>query len=131
MMFLRRQGIRATQPFYLSHVQPYTTSPRLSFPRKGAEDRNDINTDATEYSKSGTDDFAAHQTDAAYDPAKTDPQDEKDTAGEGTEANPLDVSPANPDVSQQRHPSEGGAEKGPDKSTGSGRGSPKKGKTIS
>lgn len=129
-MSFRRNVIRSTPFFRPPRAQTYTTSPRLSFPRKGAEDRNDINTDATEYSKSGTDDMAAAQQDAAFNPHRTDPQDQKNVAGEGAESNPLDVSPANPDVSQQINPTEGGAEKGPEKSSGSARASPKKGKPV-
>ena len=42
-----------------------------------------MNTEATEYSKSGTDDEAARREDAAFDPNMTDPQKQKDKAGEG------------------------------------------------
>lgn len=111
-----------------------------NYPRKDSQDRNSINTEATEYSKSGTDDGAARQ-EAAFDPSKTSPESEKDTAGEGNEVskkesdNPLDVSPANPDVSKPRGGQEGGAERsagGEDQSgkKGSGGGSPKKGNQI-
>ena len=43
-----------------------------------------MNTEATEYSKSATDDESARQGDAAFDPDITDPQEQKDKAGEGT-----------------------------------------------
>lgn len=43
-----------------------------------------MNTEATEYSKSATDDEGARQADAAFDPDITDPQEQKDKAGEGT-----------------------------------------------
>lgn len=43
-----------------------------------------MNTEATEYSKSATDDASAKQGDAAFDPDITDPQQQKDKAGEGT-----------------------------------------------
>ena len=43
-----------------------------------------MNTEATEYSKSASDDEGARQADAAFDPDITDPQQQKDKAGEGT-----------------------------------------------
>ena len=44
-----------------------------------------MNTEATEYSKSATDDESARQADAAFNPDITDPQEQKNKAGEGTE----------------------------------------------
>ena len=43
-----------------------------------------MNTEATEYSKSATDDEGARHDDAAFNPDITDPQQQKDKAGEGT-----------------------------------------------
>jgi hypothetical protein len=54
-------------------------------PRKGFEDRNSINTEPTEYSKSGTDSAVAENEDAAFDPEKTRPEDEKKAAGKGND----------------------------------------------
>ena len=81
-----RQCIRATTfRSTFSPVRPLsqTTIPR--YPRKGSEDKDSINTEATEYSKSGTDDAAAKEEEAAFDPSTTDPQEEKDVAGKGSE----------------------------------------------
>ncbi|KAL2069664.1 hypothetical protein VTL71DRAFT_14343, partial [Oculimacula yallundae] len=91
------------------------------------QDKDSIDTEATEYTKSGTDDGAAKQEEAAFDPSTTDPEQERKIAGKGTEGsgNPLDVSPANPEVSKQRGQTEGGAEKGVGKKQ-SGGGSPNK-----
>ena len=47
-----------------------------------------MNTEATEYSKSGTDDEGARQEEAAFDPNITDPQEQKEKAGEGTGVSP-------------------------------------------
>ena len=55
----------------------------LAYPRKDSQDKDSINTDATEYSKSGTDDAAAQQEEAAFDPEKTDPVEQKEHAGKG------------------------------------------------
>lgn len=71
----------------------YPTSPRiasvrklhqtkaLAYPRKDSQHKDSINTEATEYSKSGTDDQAAREEDAAFDPKKTSPEEEHETAG--------------------------------------------------
>ncbi|SLM34063.1 hypothetical protein LPUS_02737 [Lasallia pustulata] len=78
--------------------RPFSHSPPLAYPRKDSQDKDSIQAEATEYSKSGTDDDAARQEEAAFDPEKTSPEDEKDTAGDGDGGNPLEVSPANPDA---------------------------------
>ncbi|PVH84183.1 hypothetical protein DL98DRAFT_512589 [Cadophora sp. DSE1049] len=127
---LRPQVFRASRPIPV-RIQPFSQSTIRAYPRKDSQDKDSINTEATEYTKSGTDDGAAAQEEAAFDPKTTDPQKEKNIAGEGNEdsGNPLDVSPANPEVSKQRDQTEGGAEKGVERKQ-SGGGSPKKaGKT--
>ncbi|MCJ1291279.1 hypothetical protein MMC34_002822 [Xylographa carneopallida] len=114
---------------------PFSTAPRILYPRVDSQHKDSMNTEAQEYAKSGTDVDAANQNSAAFDPSKTDPMEQKEEAGKGKGdgSNPLEVSPANPEVSKQRPEQEGGAEKG----TGSGRerssggGSPAKGKKTS
>lgn len=68
--------------------------------RDAQQDREKINTDANEYAKSGTDDTAAKNEEAAFDPNITSPEGARQKAGERNEENPLDVSPANPEMSQ-------------------------------
>ena len=70
-----------------------------------------MNTDANETSKSGTDDTAAQNEEAAFDPNITSPEGAKDKAGEGNEGTPLEMSPANQEVSQGTSENEGGAKK--------------------
>jgi hypothetical protein len=53
--------------------------------RKDSQDKDSINTDRSEYSKSGTDDDAAQNEQTAFDPNQTAPGEEKDKAGEGNE----------------------------------------------
>ncbi|CAD6449107.1 1ed27ea8-744d-4c7a-b5bd-ed4049551cf9 [Sclerotinia trifoliorum] len=90
-----------THPF----TRPITNTPSTQFPRKDSQQKDSINTEATEYSKSGTDDAAAREQSAAFDPNITNPESEKDQAGKGEKkegyGNPLEVSPANRDVSRQ------------------------------
>jgi len=79
-----RQSLRpcpSTSPIY--PIRPFSQSPFSRFPRKDSQDRNSINTEATEYTKSGTDDGAARQEEAAFDPDITDPGKEEKVAGEG------------------------------------------------
>ncbi|KLU88629.1 hypothetical protein MAPG_07614 [Magnaporthiopsis poae ATCC 64411] len=75
----------------------WTSAARL--PYKDDQDRESLKPKAQEYVKGdkGGDDAAAHKDDAAFNPDKTNPETEKDTAGNGS--NPLEFSPANKDLS--------------------------------
>ncbi len=108
----------------LRHFSRQTT---LRYPRKDSQDKDSINTEATEYSKSGSDDQSARNQDAAFDPDVTSPEGEKDAAGKGKGGNPLDVSPANREVSKPRGEQEGGAESSGGNGKRSGFGSGEKG----
>ena len=70
-----------------------------------------MNTDANETSKSGTDDTASGNEEAAFDPNITSPEKAHDKAGEGNDVNPLNASPANQEISQPTEEEEGGAKK--------------------
>ncbi|MCJ1450812.1 hypothetical protein MMC28_001146 [Mycoblastus sanguinarius] len=61
----------------------FSQSTLIAYPRKDSQDKDSINTEATEYSKSASDDEGARQEDAAFDPNITDPQQQKDVAGKG------------------------------------------------
>ena len=77
-----------------------------------------MNTDANEYSKSGTDDTASANEEAAFDSNSPDPQEAKEKAGEGNDVNPLNASPANPEMSQHTSEASGGAGKKPSEKGG-------------
>ena len=80
---------------------------------KDDQDRESLKPKAHEYSQSGTDDGAAAQEAAAFDPSKTDPESAKETAGKGPgSGNPLEFSPAN------KGAAEGGAGREEDKTKG-------------
>ncbi|KAG4032845.1 hypothetical protein MFRU_006g03070 [Monilinia fructicola] len=102
-------------------TRPFTHTTPLKHPRKDAQHKDSINTEATEYSKSGSDDAAARQETAAFDPGTTRPEAERAQAGRGrgAGANPLEVSPANGEVSRGTS-GEGGAEGGGGEGKGSG-----------
>lgn len=70
-----------------------------------------MNTEANEYSKSGTDATASKNTDAAFEKGNADPEDAKAKAGEGNAVNPLDASPANPELSKGTSETEPGLDK--------------------
>ncbi|KAK8177937.1 hypothetical protein IWX90DRAFT_510597 [Phyllosticta citrichinensis] len=114
-----------------------SSTARSLFPAKDTQDKDSLNPTSTEYSKSSGDDAAAQTTDAAFNPNKTSPEEETATANRESgevrksgpsDTNPLDVSPGNPEISKPRDPTEGGADKAPQKERArtSGHGSPKK-----
>ncbi|KAI5212018.1 hypothetical protein E4T42_02591 [Aureobasidium subglaciale] len=104
---------------------------------KDTQDKDSLKPEPYEYSKSGSDDQAARVEDTAFNPNKTTPEEQHDSAGResGDATNPLNVSPANQEVSKPRSPTEGGAEGSAaaasdspsDRSRSSGKGSPTKG----
>lgn len=96
------------------------------FAQKGAEDKDSLKTTSNEYSKSGSDDAAAH-TDAAFDPSQTSPEAAEASAEKeaGGKDNSLNVSPGNHEVSHANDPQIGGASQGTNDKP-SGAGSPKK-----
>lgn len=60
----------------------FSQTPLSAYPRKGFEDRNSINAEATEYSKSGTDNQAAEEK-GAFDPKVTRPEEQRAASGKG------------------------------------------------
>jgi hypothetical protein len=125
--------IRA-QPTSISITRPLSNTSAL-YARKGAEDKDSLQPRRSEFSLTGGDDAAAESEDAAFNPDKTSPEDELNTAGTNTkdnkatgDGNPLGVSPGNTDVSKPQ-PEEGRESKGGDRKTASGSGgAPKSGK---
>ena len=74
-------GLRRTCPpgTRIASVRQYHQTKAFDYPRKGSEGRDEIKTEATEYSKSGSDDEVAH-SDAAFNPDTTKPETEKNGA---------------------------------------------------
>ncbi|KAF2271343.1 uncharacterized protein EI97DRAFT_437953 [Westerdykella ornata] len=114
----------------LRPVRPLTTTPTLRA-RKGAEDKDSLQPRRSEYSMTGTDDAAADNPDAAFNPNKTRPEEEVATAGKNKKdnphgGNPLDVSPGNEEVSRPE-PEEGRESKGVERGPSTGGSAPKAG----
>ena len=68
-------------PLLASGRRNFTQSPRALYPRKDSQDKDSMNVEANEYTKSSTDDEAARQEEAAFDPSTTDPKEQMDVAG--------------------------------------------------
>ncbi|PSN75555.1 hypothetical protein BS50DRAFT_568182 [Corynespora cassiicola Philippines] len=128
-LFLRRANIQRTSSFHPSSLPTrlITTTAPSYFPRKDTQDKDSLNPTSTEYSKSGSDDAAAAASDAAFNPNKTSPEEERDTAERESNGNPLDVSPGNPEISKPRGEQEGGAQGSPRTSASGGGSAPKSG----
>ncbi|KAK8098523.1 uncharacterized protein PG998_014009 [Apiospora kogelbergensis] len=90
----------ATTVMILSPRPLSTSSTRMAY--KDDQDRKSVKPRAHEYTGSGSDEEAANNADAAFNPDKTRPEQEKTTASAGgkTGDNPLEVSPANHEVSK-------------------------------
>ena len=60
--------------------RPFSQAP-IQLARKDTQDKDSLKPEPNEYSKSGSDDEAARVEKAAFDPSKTSPEEEHDTAG--------------------------------------------------
>jgi hypothetical protein len=79
---------------------PFLPKTSSSIPAQEEDDRHILSPRSTEYSKSGTDDAVAEQEHASFKESScVDPVAQMERAGQGTEINPLEVSPANQEVS--------------------------------
>lgn len=97
-----KQHARLQQaPTGVPAYRPFSQTISFALPRKDSMDKDSINTEATEYSKSATDDEGARQQEAAFDPDITDPQEQKHKAGEGTGEGT--VSKSSPHLGRGRH----------------------------
>jgi hypothetical protein len=79
----------------MTTTRPFASTPILRYPYKDDQDRESLKPRAQEYSKSGSDEEVAANEEAAFDPSKTRPEQEKEAAGKGNAGNPLETSPAN------------------------------------
>ncbi|KAF2159242.1 hypothetical protein M409DRAFT_30248 [Zasmidium cellare ATCC 36951] len=103
----------------------FQTSPRQLASKEDILDKDRINTESREYSKTGGDSAAAATEDAAFSADKTRPEEEHAAAsrqsGGAQEANnPLNVSPANQEVSQPKGAQRGHVTEGSTGETGQG-----------
>jgi hypothetical protein len=103
-----------------------TTPTRLA--AKDTQDKDSLNPQSTEYSKSGSDDSVA-ASDAAFNPSKTSPEEAEATAEKeaGGKDNSLNVSPGNEEISRPNDPGVGGTGGAPEKKSSGGGSAPKAG----
>ncbi|PON28633.1 hypothetical protein TGAM01_v202480 [Trichoderma gamsii] len=111
----------------------YHTSTTLRLPYKDSQDRESLKPSSNNGTRSARDDDVADNKDAAFNPHKTDPETELETAGRGNETNPLSASGANQEFNKPMGDGKEAHDTGPGKETRkggrSGGGSaPKKGK---
>ncbi|PWY65240.1 hypothetical protein BO70DRAFT_366818 [Aspergillus heteromorphus CBS 117.55] len=135
----RSRPIHTSSVLTLTQPRPFHTLPALQTTHDQSSeaksgDRTVLDPQRSEVSKSGTDNEVAGHP-AAYDPSKTSPESEieatqEETRREGKVSNPLDMSPANKDVSHWRHPTEGGPDHNAEKSGPSSRGWTKKNRPV-
>ncbi|KFY45069.1 hypothetical protein V494_01161 [Pseudogymnoascus sp. VKM F-4513 (FW-928)] len=97
----------------------YQSLSPLRMPYKDDMDPKSLKPKSTEGSKSGTDQGAA-ETDIAFDPSRTRPEEEKKAEDNSKEGNPLDVSGANRKKSLPLGDKGGLEMKGTTKNKGSG-----------
>ena len=99
-----------TVAFTRTYASGTTTNP--SHQRAAQQDREKMDTQPNETAKSGTDAGAAENESAAFDgKGSSDPETARQEAGKGNEVNPLDASPANPELSSGTSETSGGADK--------------------
>lgn len=87
------------------------TSPRI-LAAKTTQDKDSLDPQSNEYSKSGSDQAAASSS-AAFDPSSTSPEAAERQAEREDGGNSLKVSPGNSEVSRARKDEEGGAQGSP------------------
>lgn len=121
-----RRAVRQNIPLNTRANFLPTTSIRAA--TKGAEGKDTLKPVSTEYSKSGSDDSAAH-TDAAFNPQKTSPEEEEASVEKeaGGKANSLNASPGNKDISEPNSPDVGGNGAAPAKKQSGAGSAPKHG----
>ena len=104
-----------------SPARSFSAAQSICQPYKDDMDRNSLKPRSTENTKSSSDAEASEHPDAAFNPNKTRPVEEKDTASQGAEGTPLEASGANQELSKPRGDNPGGASSPPkDKQTKSG-----------
>ncbi|KAJ5173295.1 hypothetical protein N7492_005888 [Penicillium capsulatum] len=111
-----------------------TASPLQKEAAPDIHDRTALNPERSEVTKSGTDSEVAHHP-SAYDPTNTSPENEleathQESQREGKDGNPLNMSPANKDVSAWRGPREGGPERNAEREASSAKGKPIKKRSV-
>jgi len=123
---VQRPLLRQLTPF-VSHARFLSSTPFRSA-TQGAQDKDTLKPTSSEYSKSGSDDGAAH-TDTAFNPSQTRPAEEKASAERqaGSKGNSLGASPANKDISEPNAPNAGGTGGAPDKKSSGAGSAPKNG----
>ncbi len=81
ILSIKTSSTESCQPRVLGQNRQFTQSTVVAYARKDSQDRNSINRESLEYSRSGSDDKTAALDDAAFNPDITDPDSQKKKAG--------------------------------------------------
>ncbi|KAH7312393.1 hypothetical protein B0I35DRAFT_480850 [Stachybotrys elegans] len=134
LRLVARSGSRAVTS---NATRAYHSTVPVSQAYKDSQDRNSLRPSSAENTKSGRDDDAAANPDAAFNPKKTSPEEAERTANKNsaTDTNPLEVSGANQEMSKptgdEKTKKKSGAGKETRKGGKSGSGDAPKGKKTS
>lgn len=126
-----RCSSQARRPFSVS-VHIFQTGNGNDQDKKSSlMDRGAVNTESNEYSQTASDGVAAEKEDPAFEPGNNDPKSEMATSQHGAPdgTGPLNVSPANRELSKPRDEQEGVA-KGPERTQRSAEGGARKNRKV-
>lgn len=113
-------------PFSVPRARLLHSTPTNHLAAKNTQDKDSMNPQSNEYSKSGSDQAVASLS-AAFDPKSTSPEDAERKAEHEEGGDLLYVSPANSEVSRFMGDQEGGAQGSPRTSISGGGSAPKNG----
>lgn len=82
--FSRRVLAQSFQAPITRSVRPFSQRSQ-TLARKDTQDKDSMKIEPNEYSKSGSDNAAAETSDTAFDPNKTSPEEQHDSAGREAE----------------------------------------------
>ncbi|KAK5995028.1 hypothetical protein PT974_03420 [Cladobotryum mycophilum] len=119
-MSLAIRSLSRASPSCAASLRRYYTSPKTQSAYKDTQDRNTVKPTTDEGTRSGRDEDVSKQHDASYNPSKTKPETERDTAGVGNEINPLEASGANQEFSKPMGNEKEAHDTGPGKETRKG-----------
>lgn len=91
MLSTKKLPWNSSHPHISVRSRQFSQSTAFSYPRKDSQDRNSIDREATEYTRSGSDDQTAAMDDAAFNPDLTDPDSQKKKTGAEDVSSPLTI----------------------------------------
>ncbi|EGO53979.1 hypothetical protein NEUTE1DRAFT_131661 [Neurospora tetrasperma FGSC 2508] len=114
---------RSTPPLMSGSTRAYHSTPPLQTAKDFKSDRTTLRPASSEGTVSASDDDVAHLDKTAFDPNKTSPKEETESAGKESNGNPLETSGANRQFSKPQgdNPTEGDMSKEEKTTAGGGK----------